>query len=181
MIVSVRPCGAGCLKSLGAGAWYRLRVGRLRHLAQSLSEQVGLRTKDLEWANAELLQAKERAELAAQAKSQFLANMSHAIRTPMNGVIGMTELVLDTRLDHTQRDYMEAIRDSAAGLLTIINDILDFSKIEASKLNLERIDMDLRATVDDVAHMLAMQAHGKGLVDRYPNRFQRCPRHDDPL
>ncbi len=117
-------------------------------------------------AQAALREAKLAADAASAAKSRFLANMSHEIRTPMNGLLGMAELLLDEALAPRQRERVKLLQASGRTLVAIINDILDFSKIEAGRLALEDIAFDLRATIDQLMALHAVQADAKGLALR---------------
>ena len=114
-------------------------------------------------SNRQLDQALQQAHAATHAKSTFLATISHELRTPMNGVIGMASLLLDTPLAEEQRSFAQTIQQCGEAQLCLINDVLECSKIEAGKLELETLEFHLRTTVEDVLSQFAERAQRKGL------------------
>jgi len=110
-----------------------------------------------------LREARDRAESADKAKGQFLAMMSHEVRTPLNGIVGFTHLLMETPLTNEQRDYAQTIRLSGETLLQLTGDILDFARIDSGKLKLELEPTDVRACVEDTLDLLAAKAAGKGI------------------
>ena len=133
-----------------------------KHIEQSTQDLIET-METIEIKNIELDIARKEAIEASRIKSEFLANTSHEIRTPLNGILGFIGLVLKTDVDEQQEEYLNTIRDSAQGLLTVINGILDFSKIEAGKLTLEYAPLPLRQTVDEALTILAPDAHEKNI------------------
>ena len=129
--------------------------------AKSSLEKMNLQ---LQIAATEARNMAEQANRASSAKSEFLANMSHEIRTPLTGILGMIELLAQTRLDARQREFAAAAAESANALLHVINDVLDFSKIEAGKMSIAHEEFSIRAVVDAVLENAATREPAKRLA-----------------
>ncbi len=142
------------------------RTAELQNAKEELeviNEELSVEIDEHKRTEKELIKAKEAAEEAAKVKAAFMANMSHELRTPMNAVIGMTSILMETKLDEAQRDFVETIRTGGEALLALISDILDFSRVEKEKVELERQPLSLQTLVDESLDLIAAQAEEKGL------------------
>ncbi|WP_170923659.1 sensor histidine kinase [Desulfocicer vacuolatum] len=139
-------------------------IRQIRNRESDLEEKVARRTRELAALVDELRVAKEVAVASDKAKSTFLANMSHEIKTPMNAILGMTEVLSSTDLDITQNMYLQTASDATAALMRIIDDILDFSKAAANKMTLEFIPFSVESVVEDAVALFRENARQKKLT-----------------
>jgi signal transduction histidine kinase/CheY-like chemotaxis protein len=140
--------------------------GRLARMVREFFAQRASMLEEVERRRSseqELARVCRRAESATAARMKMFAEVSHEIRSPLNGVIGMVDLLADTELDPQQREFVSTIQSSSKTMLGVLNDVLDFAKIEEGKVVLEEVDFDLREVIDEVVALFSVQAHGKGL------------------
>lgn len=142
-------------------------IGRDITERQQAQERLEESSRQLRTKNEELSVALRLAKEATQLKEQFLANTSHELRTPMNGIIGMTNLLLETDLKPDQQEFAEAVKNCADDLLHIINDLLDLSQIESGRLALDEFPYDFSDSVENVINLLTYRAEGKQLKLTY--------------
>lgn len=138
---------------------FRRRVVHGRELERQLAAVIAERRQNIETENAHVREA-------SRVKSQFLANVSHEFRTPMNGIVGTLELALMTEPTTEQREYLELCKDAARSLMVLLNDMLDFSRMELEKLDIERADFTLASCIRGAVDSASSAAQGKGLTLR---------------
>ena len=149
---------------------YHSKITRQAEFNQELQEQVYERTAELSLSNEKLAEAvneakvaQNEAEKAAHAKSIFLATMSHEIRTPMNNIMGMGELLLNTKMNNVQKKYTLSFYRSSQLLLELLNNILDFSKIDASKIELENTTFGFTDAIEELVSQFAARAYANNI------------------
>lgn len=147
-----------------------LLMGELLLIFKPAHRLVETQIEQLTKTNAALIESEQAAASAMRTKSDFLANMSHELRTPMHGILGISELLLQSDINNQHKQYAETIHQSTNDLLTVINDILDFSKIEAGKMSIVAETFDMEAMIDGVIEVLSFKAREKNieLVHYYP-------------
>jgi signal transduction histidine kinase len=166
----------GCTLGAGVGLYIWFMASATLHYHRTLSDALVMsferealaaaltaENNRREAREAELDEAREKAESASNAKGEFLAVISHEIRTPMNGVLGMLRVVRDTSLTPDQRSYLKTASDSAESLLLLLNDVLDFSKIESGRLELENAPFQPASTAQSIADLMLARVRDKGL------------------
>lgn len=128
-----------------------------------LAREINSMLESLAFGQLEVIAARDIAEAASLAKSQFVANISHEVRTPLNGILGMAEAALREELPHRVRESLRVIRESGNYLLAIVNDVLDFSKVEAGKLTIDPVHFRLAPLLDSTLQILKVRADEKNL------------------
>jgi signal transduction histidine kinase/CheY-like chemotaxis protein len=158
--------GIGVVGLLFGG--YRWRVNSIRRRNRELETEVTARTRELAESNSQLQVAKEKAEVANQAKSVFLANMSHELRTPLNAILGFSQIIARSpELSPNHRNEVGIITRSGEHLLTLINQVLALTKIEAGRTTLDESHFDLYRLLDDIENMFSFKASEKLLQLRF--------------
>ncbi len=141
-----------------------LLVHTITEHSDEIDIEAELANEQLRLENERIRLAKEQAESLARAKTEFVAVVSHEVRTPMNGLLGMTQLLLDTPLTHEQRDIANTVLSSGRLLLNILDELLDLSKIEAGKLQIEQLDVKVVELVEESFALMSMRATERGLA-----------------
>lgn len=161
-VISLATSALGVAGLLGMFAWLRTLNRRFRESFSLRFENMDL-IERLEAAHRSAEMARQSAEAGDRTKSEFLATISHELRTPMNGIMGMTGLLLGTRLSTQQRSYGDIIKESADALLNLINDILDLTKLESGRVDLDESPFELAQTIEGAVGLMAERAQSKGL------------------